>query len=50
MGALNTYMKEVALRDRVLEILGEMKMTKAELALRIQYSRSASQPVSWQQI
>ena len=41
MGALNTYMKEVALRDRVLEILGEMKMTKAELALRIQYSRSA---------
>lgn len=41
MEALNTYKKEVTLRERVLEILSEMKMTKAELALRIKYSRSA---------
>lgn len=42
MGALeNTYTKEVTLRERVTEILSELKMTKAELALKIQYSRSA---------
>ena len=41
MEALNTYGMEAALRERVLEILSEMKMTKAELALRIRYSRSA---------
>lgn len=38
---LKTYTKEVTLRERVLEIIGEVKMTKAELALKIQYSRSA---------
>lgn len=41
MEAVNTYKKEVTLRERVLDILSEMKMTKAELALRIKYSRSA---------
>lgn len=43
MGALkeNTYTMEKTLRERVNEILREMKMTKAELALRLQYSRSA---------
>lgn len=41
MEALNLYTKETTLKERVLEILGEMKMTKAELAMRIQYSRSA---------
>ena len=41
MEALKTYTKEMTLRERVLEILGEMKMTKAELALKLQYSRSA---------
>lgn len=41
MEALKTYKKEMTLRERVLEILGEMKMTKAELALQLQYSRSA---------
>ncbi|MCM1258449.1 MAG: AAA family ATPase [Roseburia sp.] len=41
MEALNLYTKEVSLRERVLEILGELKMTKAELAIKIQYSRSA---------
>lgn len=42
MAALEkTYTQEVTLRDRVLEILKELKMTKAELALKIQYSRSA---------
>lgn len=37
----NTYTQEVTLADRINEILKEMKMTKAELALRISYSRSA---------
>ncbi len=41
MEALNTYTKEMTLKERVLDILGEMKMTKAELALKLQYSRSA---------
>ncbi len=42
MGALeNTYTKESALRERVKEVLSELKMTKAELAMRVQYSRSA---------
>ncbi|MCI8410389.1 MAG: AAA family ATPase [Lachnospiraceae bacterium] len=41
MEALNTYTKEITLRERVTEILKELKMTKAELALKIQYSRSA---------
>lgn len=41
MEALKTYTKEMTLRERVMEILGEMKMTKAELALQLQYSRSA---------
>lgn len=41
MEALNTYTKEMTLRERVAEILLEMKMTKAELAMKIQYSRSA---------
>lgn len=37
----NTYTQEKTLRERVLEILKEMKMTKAELSMRIPYSRSA---------
>lgn len=42
MAALEkTYTQEVTLRDRVLEILKELKMTKAELAMKIQYSRPA---------
>lgn len=42
MGAMeNTYTKEVTLQERVTEILSELKMTKAELAMKIQYSRSA---------
>lgn len=41
MEALNTYVTEMTLREKVADILSEMKMTKAELALRIQYSRSA---------
>ncbi len=41
MEALNTYTKEMTLRERVTEILSEIKMTKAELAMKIQYSRSA---------
>lgn len=42
MGALeNTYTKEIALRERVKEVLSELKMTKAELAMKVQYSRSA---------
>ena len=41
MEALNTYTKEMTLRERVTEILSEMKMTKAELAMKIRYSRSA---------
>ena len=36
MEALNTYTKEMTLRERVLDILREMKMTKAELALKLQ--------------
>lgn len=41
MEALNIYTKEMTLRERVTEIISEMKMTKAELAMKIQYSRSA---------
>lgn len=41
MEALNTYVTEATLRERVAGILAEMKMTKAELALRVRYSRSA---------
>lgn len=41
MEGLKTYTQEVTLRDRVLEILKELKMTKAELAMKIQYSRPA---------
>lgn len=41
MEALNTYTTEMTLREKVADILSETKMTKAELALRIQYSRSA---------
>lgn len=40
MEALNTYKKEVTLREKILDILKEKKMTKAELAIKIQYSRS----------
>ena len=36
MEALNTYTKEMTLRERVTEILSEMKMTKAELAMKMQ--------------
>ena len=36
-----TYTKEQTLRERVNEILTEIKMTKAELALQIQCSRPA---------
>lgn len=39
--AANTYMVEKTLAERVCGILREKKMTKQELALRIQYSRSA---------
>lgn len=41
MEALNTYVTEMTLREKVTEILSETKMTKAELALKIGYSRSA---------
>ncbi len=41
MEAVKIYTKEMTLRERVLDILGEMKMTKTELALKLQYSRSA---------
>lgn len=41
MEALNTYTTEQTIRERVAEILSEMKMTKAELAMKIQYSRPA---------
>ena len=41
MEAARTYTKEATLRERVAEILSDLKMTKAELALRIQYSRPA---------
>jgi hypothetical protein len=39
--AMDTYTVEMTLAERVNGILREMKMTKQELALRIQYSRSA---------
>lgn len=41
MEALNTYVAEMTLREKVAGILAEMKMTKAELALKVRYSRSA---------
>lgn len=41
MEALNTYVVERTLRERVADILTETKMAKAELALAIGYSRSA---------
>lgn len=37
---METYTQEISLRERVNEILKEMKMNKAELALRLNYSRS----------
>ena len=37
----NTYTKSKSLREKVNDILRELKMNKAELALKIQYSRSA---------
>ena len=39
--AQNTYTMEKPLRERVVEILAELKMNKAELALRMNFSRSA---------
>lgn len=39
--AQNTYTMEKTLRERVIEILKELKMNKAELALRMNFSRSA---------
>lgn len=39
--AMDTYTVEMTLAERVNGILREMKMTKQELAMRIQYSRSA---------
>lgn len=41
MEALNTYEQEKTLREKVMDLLGELKMTKQELAMEIQYSRSA---------
>lgn len=38
---VETYTKEQTLAERVNEILAEIHMTKAELALKIQYSRPA---------
>ena len=39
--AQNTYTMEKPLRERVIEILKELEMNKAELALRMNFSRSA---------
>ena len=39
--AQNTYTMEKPLSERVIEILKELKMNKAELALRMNFSRSA---------
>lgn len=39
--ALNTYTLEKTLSEKVLEIIAETGMTKAELAIQINYSRSA---------
>lgn len=39
--AQNTYTMEKPLRERVVEILAELKMNKAELAIRMNFSRSA---------
>ena len=36
-----TYTQEKSLRERMLETLKDMKMTKQELAMEIDYSRSA---------
>lgn len=41
MALANTYTVEKPLRERVIEILAEMKMNKAELAMRLHFSRSA---------
>lgn len=41
MEALKTYTKEMTLRERVDDILREIKMPKAELAMKLKYSRSA---------
>lgn len=38
---LNTYTQEKTIRERVKEALVDLKMNKAELAIRISYSRSA---------
>lgn len=37
----NTYTMEQPLRERVIEILKELRMNKAELAMRMNFSRSA---------
>ena len=39
--AMNTYTQEKTIQERVQEILKETKMNKAELAIRLNYSRSA---------
>ena len=44
--AQNTYTMEKPLRERVIEILKELKMNKAELALRMNFSRSAVSQLS----
>ena len=45
MEALNTYKTEKTLAEQMNERLAEMKMTKAEAALKMNYSRAA--PVSY---
>lgn len=39
--AMNTYTQEKSIQNRVQEILKETKISKAELAMRLNYSRSA---------
>mgnify|MGYP000255441939 CR=1 FL=1 len=41
MEALNTYKTEKTLAEQMNERLAEMKMTKAEAALKMNYSRAA---------
>ena len=41
MEALNTYKAEKTLAEQMNERLAELKMTKAEAALKMNYSRSA---------
>lgn len=42
MEALNTYKTEKTLAEQMNERLAEMKMTKAEAALKMNYSRAGS--------